>query len=159
MGARVIIMNNSSVYALIMLFAGLGMPVMAALNGGFGSKLQSPVLAATILFEVGLFIALSELLITGWLPQNLSLKSTSWYLFCGGVFVILYVLGITLVAPQFGVANAVLFVFLGQLIAMTVIDHCGFVGVPQYSVTRERVLGLNFMAVGIFMIVNRAAST
>ena len=116
------------------------------------------MLAATILFAVGLIIALSALLMTEGFPQNLPLKSTPWYLFCGGVFVVFYILGITWVAPRFGVANAVSFVLLGQLIAMTVIDHFGFVGVPQYSVTMQRILGLLFMAVGVFMVVNRAPS-
>lgn len=152
-------MNNSFTYALIMLFAGLGIPLMAALNGGLGSKLQSPVLASTILFAVGLVIALSVLLLTEGLPDHLPIKSAPWYLLCGGVFVAFYVLSITWVAPRFGVANAVSFVLLGQLVAMTIIDHYGFVGVPQYSVTGPRMLGLLFMAVGVFMVVNRVSNT
>lgn len=152
-------MNSPFTYALIMLFAGLGIPIMAALNGSLGSKLQSPVLAATILFTVGWVIALFVLLLTEGLPQNILIKSTPWYLFCGGAFVAFYVLGITWVAPRFGVANAVSFVLLGQLIAMTVIDHFGFVDVPQYSITGQRAVGLLFMAVGVFMVVNRAPST
>ena len=42
-------MNSSFAYALLMLVAGIGIPVMATLNGGLGIKLQSPALAATIL--------------------------------------------------------------------------------------------------------------
>lgn len=38
-----------------MLIAGLGIPVMVALNGGLGSRLQSPALASSILLLVGLF--------------------------------------------------------------------------------------------------------
>ncbi|MCC1495323.1 DMT family transporter [Alcanivorax sp. 1008] len=152
-------MSSSFTYALIMLFAGLGIPIMAALNGSLGGKLQSPVLAATILFAVGLAISLCVLLLTEGLPQDIPLKSTPWYLFCGGIFVIFYVLAITWVAPRFGVANAVSFVLLGQLVAMTVIDHYGFIGVPQYSITGQRILGLLFMAVGVLMVVNRAPST
>ena len=40
-------MNNTIIYSSLMLFAGLGIPLMAALNGGLGNKLQSPALAAT----------------------------------------------------------------------------------------------------------------
>jgi len=39
-------MSSSINHALIMLCAGVGIPIMAALNGGLGVKLQSPVLAA-----------------------------------------------------------------------------------------------------------------
>jgi len=38
-----------------MIAAGLGIPIMAALNGGLATKIQSPALAATILLSVGLF--------------------------------------------------------------------------------------------------------
>ena len=158
MGAGVIVVNNYIIYALVMLFAGLGIPVMAALNGGLGSKLQSPILAVSILFAVGLFIALSVLLVAEGLPKNISVRSTPWYLYCGGVFVIFYVLSITSIAPRFGIANAVSFVLLGQLIAMTVIDHYGFVGVTKCPVTSQRVIGLLLMAFGIFMVINRAPS-
>ena len=47
-------LSHSILYAMLMLIAGLGIPVMAALNGMLGEKLQSPALAATILFLVGL---------------------------------------------------------------------------------------------------------
>lgn len=152
-------MHSHYTYALIMLLSGLGIPIMAALNGSLGAKLQSPVLAATILFAVGLLVAISLVLMTEELPQRFSFKSTPWYLFFGGVFVLFYVLNVTWVAPHFGISNAVSFVLLGQLIAMTIIDHYGFLGSPQYSVTGQRFLGLLLMSVGVFMVVNRAPTT
>ena len=41
-------------YALTMLLAGIGISILAALNAGLGVKLQSPAVAASILFFVGL---------------------------------------------------------------------------------------------------------
>lgn len=153
------IMSNFTVYALIMSLAGIGIPIMAALNGGLGVKLQSPVLAACILFAVGLSLALAVLLFTNGIPSTLPIYSTPWYLYCGGLFVIFYVLSITWVAPNFGVSNAVSFVLLGQLLAMSFIDHYGFAGAPQYSMTGQRLIGLAFMAAGVLMVVNRAPTT
>lgn len=152
-------MNNSIYYALIMLVAGLGIPVMAALNGGLGVKLQSPVQAASILFAVGLCGALSVLVLTEGIPSRLPLTQVPWYLYCGGVFVIFYILSITWVAPKFGISNAIAFVLLGQLLAMTVIDHFGLIGAQQYSITGQRATGLVLMAVGVFMVLNRPPST
>jgi transporter family-2 protein len=40
-------------YGLLMCAAGIGIPVMAALNAGLGTKLNSPALATSILFMVG----------------------------------------------------------------------------------------------------------
>ena len=159
MDAR-IIMNSSISYALIMLLAGLGIPVMAALNGGLGGRLQSPALAATILFGVGLAVAVVVLLITEGMPSKLTSDPPApWYFYCGGAFVIFYVLSITWVAPRFGVSNAISFVLLGQLLAMTVIDHFALIGAPHFPVNSQRLLGLALMTAGIFMVVNRYQST
>ena len=45
------------------------------------------------------------------------------YFYGGGVFVLFYVLSIAWVALVFGVGNAIVFVLLGQLIAIATIDH------------------------------------
>jgi len=149
-------LNHPVFYAALMLVAGLGIPVMAALNGGLGGKLQSPALAATILLLVGLFIAVTYLLAVEGMPSKLYVPSTPWYYYFGGFFVMFYILSITLVAPRFGVANAVSFVLLGQLIAMSFIDHFGFVGAQQYALTPKRIIGLFFMVVGVFMVLSKS---
>ena len=143
-------------FAVLMLQPGLGIPLMAALNGGLGSRLGSAPLATVVLLLVGLGFALSWLLATEGLPRNISAADTPWYYYFGGFFVVFYILSITWVAPRFGVSNAVSFVLLGQLIAMSLIDHYGFAGAPQYAFTLKRALGLVLMAVGVFMVLSRA---
>lgn len=148
-------MNNSVFYSLLMTIAGLGIPVMAALNGGLGSKLQSPALAAAILFLVGLLVACIYLVSTEGIPSSLVVPGTPWYLYFGGFFVMFYILSITWVAPRFGVSNAVAFVLLGQLVAMSTIDHFGFFGAAKFALTPQRIAGLALMAAGVFMVVAR----
>lgn len=151
-------MNNALGYSAVMLVAGLGIPVMAALNGSLGVRLQSPLLAAVILFAVGLVGAVAALLFTEGLPASLTGSvPTPWYFYTGGAFVIFYILSITFVAPRFGVANAVSFVLLGQLIAMSLIDHFGALGAPRFPMTLQRLTGLTMMAAGVFLAVNRQA--
>lgn len=151
-------MNNYLAYSLIMLVAGLGIPVMAALNGGLGSRLGSPALAAVILFSVGLSVALFYLLFTEGVPSKINLKITPWYLYFGGFFVMFYILSITWIAPHFGVSNAVSFVLLGQLIAMSVIDHYGLLGSTQYTLNIQRIVGLVSMVVGVFMVLSKSSA-
>ena len=103
-------MSNFLTYSLIMLIAGIGIPIMATLNGGLGARLESPALAATILFSVGLAVAVIYLLSTEGLPSSIYLPGTPWYYYLGGFFVMFYILSITWVAPHFGMANAVSFV-------------------------------------------------
>ena len=77
-------MNNAISYSLIMLLAGLGIPIMAALNGGLATKLNSPALAATILFSVGLVVAVIYLIFTEGVPSMLYMENTPWYFYSGG---------------------------------------------------------------------------
>jgi len=148
-------MFNSVTYSLLMLVAGIGIPVMATLNGGLGAKLQSPALAATILFSVGLIIALAYLLATEGIPDTLYHPSTPLYYYFGGIFVMFYILTITWVAPRFGVSNAIAFVLLGQLIAMSLIDHFGLLGAQKFTLNIQRMAGLGFMAIGVFLVLNK----
>lgn len=150
-------MNNVIVYSSLMLLAGLGIPVMAALNGSLGAKLENPALAATILFAVGLFIATFFLVMIKGIPTEIFKANTPWYLYLGGFFVMFYILSITWVAPKFGVANAISFVLLGQLIAMSLIDHFALFGAQQFLIDTKRVIGLLLMAFGILLVVRKTA--
>ena len=149
------ISHHTLFFALLMLVAGLGIPIMAALNGGLGTKLHSPTLATTILFFVGGAISLGLLFLSGGIPKSVSQESIPLYFYLGGIFVIAYILGITWVAPKFGVGNAVSFVLLGQLISMVIIDHYGLLGAQHNPMTNQRILGLAFMVVGVFLTVRR----
>ena len=62
------------------------------------------------------------------MPTEFYKPNIPWYFYFGGVFVMFYILSITWVAPRFGISNAVSFVLLGQLMAMSIIDHYGLVG-------------------------------
>ncbi|MES1190469.1 MAG: DMT family transporter [Steroidobacter sp.] len=146
--------NNFFTYALIMLLAGLGIPVMAALNGGLGVKLQSPILASTILFVVSSLISVVYLAVSGNWPKSLP-NNVPVYLYFGAAFVIFYILSITAIAPKFGIGNAISFVLLGQLISMALIDHYQLLGMPHNPINITRFSGLVLMTAGVFLAVRR----
>jgi transporter family-2 protein len=146
--------SNFITYALIMLLAGLGIPVMAALNGGLGVKLQNPALATTILFVVSSVISAMYLVVSGNWPKSFS-NNAPVFLYSGAAFVLFYVLSITSIAPKFGIGNAIAFVLLGQLISMAVIDHYQLMGMPHNAITTTRFLGLVLMSAGVFLAVRR----
>ena len=148
-------MNNAISYSLIMLLAGLGIPIMATLNGGLAVKLNSPALAATILFLVGLVVAVIYLIFTEGVPSMLYVENTPWYFYSGGFFVMFYILSISWVVPRFGISNAVAFVLLGQLVAMSLIDHFGLIGASKYAVNTRRIVGLVLIAIGVFLTLNK----
>jgi transporter family-2 protein len=152
-------MNNPLFYSIIMIVAGIGIPVMATLNGGLGARLQSPTLAAAILFFVGLVFAVTYLLVTEGVPERIFHANTPVYYYFGGFFVLFYVLTVTWIAPRFGISNAIAFVLLGQMIAMSLIDHFGLLGAQRFALDPQRMAGLAMMVVGVFLVLNKATPT
>ncbi|ANT59532.1 hypothetical protein AYJ57_03625 [Salipiger sp. CCB-MM3] len=136
--------------ALIMLAAGIGIPVLAALNARLGGWLGSPAAAAVILFCVALSASLIVLFSLDPRPIARAADAPK-HLFLAGLFVAFYVLSITYVAPTFGVGRAVFFVLLGQLISAALIDHFGLLGVKPAPISAQRGLGIAMMAAGVFL--------
>ncbi len=151
------IFNHPIFFAVLMAVAGLGIPVMAALNGGLGAKLHNPPLAATILFFVGFWIAFIYLVIFKGIPSTLYVSNTPWYFYFGGFLVVFYILSITWVAPRFGISNAIAFVLLGQLIAMSLIDHLALFNAKQYPISWKRTIGLIMMSIGVFLVLDQTS--
>ena len=142
-------------YALLMSAAGVGIPVMAALNGGLGAKLNSPALATTILFVVAGLVSTIYLLLSKGIPTLPMQKPIPLFFYSAGLFVIFYILSITWVVPKFGVGNAISFVLLGQLICMAVIDQFGLLSALRYSLSIQRLSAIALMNVGVFLSVRR----
>jgi transporter family-2 protein len=137
-------------YALIMLAAGIGIPLLAALNAALGRYMGSPSAAAFILFLVALVVAGVATLVTG--PAALArVAGAPRHLLLGGTLVAFYVLSVTYIAPQFGVGNAVFFVLIGQLISAALIDQFGLFGAKVSPLTATRATGLTIMAIGVWV--------
>ena len=125
---------------LTMVLAGIGIPVMAALNGGLNARLNNPALAATLLFALAFVISIIALLLQS-RPVRLDFHAIPLRFFLGGVFVTFYVLSVTSIAPKIGVGNAIALVLLGQTLSSAVIDHHGWFGAPQATLTAARAVG------------------
>lgn len=137
-------------YALIMLLAGIGIPLLAALNAALGARIGSPAGAATILFLIALAASFCVTLLTG--PQALArLSEAPRHLFLAGILIAFYVLSITYIAPRFGVGNAVFFVLLGQLVSAAAIDHFGLFGAQISPLGPTRAIGIALMAFGVWV--------
>ena len=137
-------------YAVIMLIAGIGIPILAAMNAALGRHVGSPAAAATVLFVVAFLTALIVTFATG--SQALSRFTTApRHLFLAGALIAFYVLSITFIAPHFGIGNAVFFVLLGQLISAAAIDHFGLFGAQISPLGLVRASGIGLMALGVWL--------
>lgn len=143
-------------YAAIMLAAGIGIPVLAALNAQLGTRLAAPPAAAVILFVVAFLGALIAAFATlGWDVLGRALvraPAQPKVLFLAGLLVAFYVLSVTWIAPRFGVGNAIFFVLLGQMISAAAIDQFGLFGAVVKPITLMRGAGIGLMALGILLI-------
>ncbi len=135
-------MNNTLVYTLVMLLAGIGIPTMATLNGVLGGRLQSTSLATAmalaLAFHCGNPLHVGYRGFAKQVSRPVCPFTSIWEAFASA--------SMSSVGPgfvlRFGVSNAIAFALLGQLVAMTIIDHFGLFGATQYSITLKRTLGL-----------------
>lgn len=137
-------------YAFVMLLAGIGIPILAALNAALGVRIGSPAAAATVLFVIAFVCCALVTWATG-LAAFARLADAPKHLLLAGVLIAFYVLTITYIAPRFGVGNAVFFVLLGQLISAALIDHFGLFGARVSPLSAMRALGIAVMATGVFI--------
>lgn len=139
-------------YATVMLAAGIGIPILAALNAQLGARIGSPAAAAVVLFTVALTAAIVYALLNGATGALIRVPGQPKHLFLAGLCVAFYVISITTIAPRFGVGNAVFFVLVGQMISAAVIDHFGLFGAQVKLMTAARLGGIGLMLAGITLI-------
>ncbi|WP_077145200.1 DMT family transporter [Sphingopyxis sp. KK2] len=143
--------NSAPAFALIMLLTGIGIPVLAALNGGLGTRLGSPMAASMILFGLAFLIATAGALLTGSVGQVRFTSDIPAQFYFGGLFVAFYVIAVTFIAPKFGVGNAIFFVLVGQLVSAATIDHFGLFGALRSAIDMKRIAGIALMIAGVWL--------
>ncbi|MQY42853.1 EamA-like transporter family protein [Epibacterium sp. SM1969] len=140
-----------SQYAAVMLLAGVGIPILAALNAALGRIIGSPTVAGAVLFLVAFAASALVMVLFSGTAALAKLSAAPKHLFLAGVLIAFYVLTITHIAPHFGVGNAVFFVLLGQLISAAAIDHFGLFGAQVSPLSLVRAAGISVMALGVWI--------
>jgi transporter family-2 protein len=143
--------GSAPTFAAIMLLTGIGIPILAALNGGLGGRLGSPMAASMILFGLAFLIATAGALMTGSVGQVRFSGDIPVQYYFGGLFVAFYVIAVTFIAPKFGVGNAIFFVLVGQLISAAAIDHFGLFGSMRFPIDAKRIAGIALMVAGVWL--------
>jgi transporter family-2 protein len=136
--------------AFVMFLTGIGVPVLAALNAGLGRGLDNPAAATSVLFVGAFVISLGALAFAG-VPSAAQFKAVPLQYFCGGVFMVFYILSITYFAPRIGLGNAIFFVLVGQLVMAAAVDHFGWFGSIRTPLELKRAVGIAVMCFGIYL--------
>lgn len=138
---------------ILMLVAGICIPVMAAVNAYLGSKLGNPLLAVAILCLVASVASVAAcILLIGFAPAS---TDPVWprnpLYYAAGILFILYIASITYSAPRIGLSTAIMLVIFGQLISASLIDQFGWFGAPISPLTPQRLIGLALVGMGVVL--------
>lgn len=142
--------------ALFFLFAivvGVMLPIQAGLNSEMGKTVKSPMFGTLISFGVGTIGLLLWLLLTraNWADLRNGLQ-LPWYYWTGGLLGIVYVAGIIILTPRLGVALTFGITVAAQMAFSIVMDHYGWLGVPENPINWLRVLGVGLIIGGVILI-------
>ncbi|VWX55119.1 DMT family transporter [Novosphingobium sp. 9U] len=136
--------------AFVMFLTGIGVPVLASLNAGLGRGLDNPAAATTLMFVGAFVFSLAALAVVG-LPSPARFQGIPWQYYCGGVFMVFYILSVTYFAPRIGLGNAIFFVLVGQLMMAAAVDHFGWFGAIRTPLEAKRGIGILLMCFGIYL--------
>ncbi len=145
-------LNNTTFYVLLSIFAGIAVPIMATINASYGQTIQNVYFAAFTLLCVGAITCFFLILFKNTpLPTLETLSKAHWWHFTAGMFFICYIVSITYVAPKFGVGNAITFVVVAQIFTASAIDHFGLFDAKVHNLDFKRTLGIIFLVIGVFL--------
>lgn len=145
-------MPYSSLY-VIAFAAGFGLIVQTGFNMALRTSLGHAALASLVNFLVGTLGLAAVLLATrvAW-PARGALAATPAWAWFGGLLGAFYVTAITVVGPRLGATLLLALTVLGQLVASVIVDHYGWLGFPQHTLTYTRVLGVMLLFGGVLLV-------
>jgi transporter family-2 protein len=133
--------------------AGFGLTVQVGMNAQLRKVLQSANTAALISFVVGTLALITlVLLLRTPVPDRGTLASVPVWAWFGGLLGAFYVASSTVVAANLGATTLLGLALLGQLSTALVIDHYGWLGLPENPVTLARIGGVALVALGVWLV-------
>lgn len=147
-----IIMSNS-IFILLTLIVGFCFPVMAYSNGVLGKSLGSPFAGTLAVFILGSTILLFILWFTkAGVPTLGQVKQIDWRVWLGGCIVILNLVTHTIGPAKIGMANMIVLLIAGQLIASVGAEHFGLFRFPVHLINWQRVSGVILLIAGVILV-------
>ena len=145
---------NNYFFIFLAIMAGMAMPTQGVVNSKLAGYVGSPISAAFISFAVGTIALFIYMLLTGVPLSSLSsAKDAPLVAWVGGFLGAFFVSVMATVIPRL---NNVALVFSlaigGQMLATLLIDHFGWLGVPEKPINLWRVLGAALITVGVILI-------
>jgi len=133
--------------------SGFGLTLQIGMNSKLRTVLQNANTAALISFLVGTTGLVMVLVVTRTpMPARDTLASVPVWAWFGGLMGAFYVAISTVVASQLGTAALLGLALLGQLAMALVVDHFGWLGLPEHPITVTRLVGVALLGAGAWLI-------
>jgi bacterial/archaeal transporter family-2 protein len=137
--------------------AGFGISVQVGMNTQLRKVLGSAWSAALVSFLVGTAALVALVLVTRTaMPSRATFAAVPLWAWFGGLCGAFYVAISTIVAAELGAASLLALALAGQLAMAMVIDHFGWLGLPENPITWVRVAGMGLLAAGAWLITRPA---
>jgi bacterial/archaeal transporter family-2 protein len=138
---------------LLGIVAGFGLSAQVGMNSQLRRTLHSANIAALVSFLVGMLGLIVLLLVTrAEMPTRESFASVPYWAWFGGLLGAFYVASSTVVAAQLGTTSLLALALLGQLATALILDHFGWLGLPENPVTLTRLAGVGLLGAGVWLI-------
>jgi len=133
--------------------SGFGLTLQIAMNSKLRTVVQNANTAALISFLVGTMGLIVLLAITRTpVPARETLGSVPLWAWFGGLMGAFYVAISTVVASQLGTAALLGLALSGQLAMALVVDHYGWLGMPEHPITLTRLAGVALLGLGVWLV-------
>jgi len=133
--------------------SGFGLTLQIGMNSKLRTVLQNANTAALISFLVGTTGLIVLLAVTRTpMPARDTLASVPAWAWFGGLMGAFYVAISTVVASQLGTASLLGLALSGQLAMALVVDHFGWLGMPENPITLTRLAGVALLGVGVWLV-------
>lgn len=132
--------------------AGALLPLQAGINDQVARHLGNVMGAALLSFAVGTLALLVIVLIQRDMPALQTLKSLNWWHWSGGLLGAFFIATAAFAAPRTGALLFMALLLAGQLFVALLLDHFGWAGFRQSSISVGKVAGLLLVFAGVWLI-------
>ena len=138
--------------AYFLVASGFGLTLQIGKNSKLRTVLQNANTAALISFR----LARRDSSCCSPSPAHRCLRAIRWRrcrgAWFGGLMGAFYVAISTVVASQLGTASLLGLALSGQLAMALVVDHFGWLGMPEHPITLTRLAGVALLGVGVWLV-------
>jgi bacterial/archaeal transporter family-2 protein len=135
------------------LAGGMMLPIQIGINATLRKFLEHPMQATAISFAVGaVAAALTSIILRAPWPSIEKLSGSSAWMWIGGTLGAFYVFTTIYAGPKIGAAIAVPLAIAGQVVVALLLDHFGWLGFPQSTLTPLKITGAVLVIAGVGLI-------